>query len=87
MAHLHRFWFSLQDVPPLSALNVGCGVTAYSHDDAIQILKGRVFEKSVPACSVIEDIDISTLDENHVLPDMGVVTQRGVWFRWVINCS
>lgn len=80
MAHLHRFWFSFQDIPSFSALSVGCGVTAYAYDDAVQILKDKVFEQSLPACSVIEDIDVSTLDENHVRPNMGAVTQRGVWF-------
>jgi hypothetical protein len=29
---------------------------------------------------VIEDIDISLLDQNHVIPNMGVVTFKGVWF-------
>ena len=80
LARLHRFWFSFEGLPPFSVLNVGCGVTAYTYDDALQILKGRVFKQSLPACSVITDIDVSTLDENHVRPNMGVVTQRGVWF-------
>ncbi|WP_411884879.1 hypothetical protein [Polaromonas sp. YR568] len=74
MAHLHRFWFSFQNLPPFSVLNVGCGVTAYTYDDAVQILKNQVFQQSLPACSVIEDIDISTLDENLVRPNLGVVT-------------
>jgi hypothetical protein len=77
---LRRFWFSFQNLPPFSILAVGCGVTAYSHDDAVHILKERVFSQALPACSVIEDVDIHTLDENHVLPNMGQVTQRGVWF-------
>jgi hypothetical protein len=80
LAHLRRFWFSFEGLPPFSVLTVGCGVTAYTYDDALQILKDKVFEQSLPACSVIEDIDISTLDEHHVRPNMGVVTQRGVWF-------
>ena len=80
MARLRRFWFSFEGLPSFSVLNVGCGVTAYTYDDALHLLKDRVFAQSLPACSVIEDIDISTLDENHVRPNMGVVTQRGVWF-------
>lgn len=80
MPQLHRFWFSFEDLPPFSILNVGCGVTAYTYDDALQILKDRVFAQSLPASSVIADVDVSTLDENHVRPNMGVVTQRGVWF-------
>lgn len=34
-------------------MSVGCGVTAYAYDDAVQILKDKVFEQSLPACSVI----------------------------------
>ncbi|WP_139237297.1 hypothetical protein [Polaromonas sp. YR568] len=77
---LHLFWFSFDSLPPFSVLAAGCGVTAYSHDDALHLLKERVFNQALPACSVIEDIDVRTLDENHVLPNMGLVTQRGVWF-------
>ena len=80
MPQLHRFWFSFEDPSPFSIWGAGCGVTAYSHDDAVQILKDRVFQQSLPACSVIADIDVSTLDENHVRPNIGLVTQRGVWF-------
>ena len=27
-----------------------------------------------------EDVDLTTLDPNHVLPNIGNVTRRGVWF-------
>jgi hypothetical protein len=80
VAQLHRFWFSFEGLPPFSILGAGCGVTAYGYDDAVQILKDRVFAQSLPAWKVIEDVDVSTLDENHVRLNMGVVTQRGVWF-------
>jgi hypothetical protein len=80
VAHLRRFWFSFEGLPSFSILRVGCGVTAYTYDDAVQILKDRVFEQqSLPACSVVEDIDVGALDER-IRPNMGVVTQRGVWF-------
>jgi hypothetical protein len=29
---------------------------------------------------VTEDVDIQTLDQGHVLPNMGVPSERGVWF-------
>ena len=29
---------------------------------------------------MVEDVDVSTLDANHVLPNMGITLKRGVWF-------
>jgi hypothetical protein len=29
---------------------------------------------------VIEDIDIRLLDQGHVIPNMGVVTFKGIWY-------
>jgi len=29
---------------------------------------------------IVPDVDIRTLDQNHVVPNMGVVTSRGVWY-------
>jgi hypothetical protein len=29
---------------------------------------------------VVENVDVSTLDQKHVLPNIGDVTVRGVWF-------
>ncbi|MDO8388733.1 MAG: hypothetical protein Q7T13_20335 [Polaromonas sp.] len=80
MTFLQRFWFSFEDLPPYSSLRSGCGVTAYDYDDAVEILKEKVFSQALPNLAVIEGVDIHTLDKNHVLPNMGLVTQRGVWF-------
>jgi hypothetical protein len=79
---LHRFWFTFKNPPQLSALNLGCGVTAYSRDDALGLLQGR---SSIPMDSlqideVVENVQIDSLDPGHVLPNMGDVSQRGVWF-------
>jgi hypothetical protein len=60
----------------------GYGVTAFDYLDAVQLLRERVFSgKDLPAIgSVIEDVDISTLDDRHVRPNMGVPVWRGVWY-------
>jgi hypothetical protein len=34
---------------------------------------------------VVEDVDVSTLDAGHVLPNMRAPNERGVWFRWSSN--
>jgi len=86
---LKRFWFefdisedALRRYSSYSGLGLGCGVTAYSYEDALVVLRERLFKKDPlpPVRSVIEDIDISTLDPGHVLPNIGVSIWRGVWF-------
>lgn len=82
MGELRRFWFTFKNPPPFNPLGLGCGVTARDHADAIEILTAKVFGKTSVLFveTVIEDVDIQTLDQDHVLPNMGFVTNRGVWF-------
>jgi hypothetical protein len=82
---LRRYWFrfplTIKDPHPPGTL-LGAGVTAFDQDDAINLLKERVFVK-VPfpgIAGVQEDVDISTLDPGHVRPNMGNVLKRGIWF-------
>ena len=79
---LHRFWFKFQDPPQCSPLGVGCGITAHSREEAIEILAATVFaDRAVPIIeSVVEDVDVRALDQEHVVPNMGQVARRGVWF-------
>lgn len=79
---LRRYWFRFEGIEPYNLLRRGCGVTAYGYDDAIALLTERVFtEKKLPPIDeCIEDVDISTLDEGHVIRHMEVPTRRGVWF-------
>jgi hypothetical protein len=78
---LTRFWFKFSPLPP-SPLNLGCGVTAHDYDDAISLLKQSVFvENEIPTIvEVITNVDVSTLDQGHVAPNMEVPIFRGVWF-------
>lgn len=79
---LRRYWFTFHNPPQFSPLGLGCGITAYSCQEASEILATTVFVgRSVPIIkSVTEDIDVQTLDQYHVTPNMGQVTNRGVWF-------
>jgi hypothetical protein len=85
---LTRFWIHFDmsnwDVETVVSryLYRGCGVTAYSLDDAMQILKTELFENTrmPPVKEVITNIDVSTLDEGHIIPNMGIPVDRGVWF-------
>ena len=66
----------------MTPLNLGCGVTAYDYDDAIALLQERVFtEEAMPNITdFTEDVNVSTLDANHILPNIGLVIDRGIWF-------
>jgi hypothetical protein len=57
----------------------GFGVTAFSVEDARFLLEaeGVLID---PNTEVIVDVDVSTLDAEHVLPNAGPSCFRGVWF-------
>ena len=78
---LRRYWFEF-DLSQHGALTPECGVTAYDYEDAVNLMKETVFGNShlPPVRNVVEDIDISTLDERQVRPNMGIPVFRGVWF-------
>src|SRR6266850_4240155 len=82
---LIRFWFTfkltLRDPQPPGVL-IGCGVTAFDEEDAIRILKEIVFRSyGLPEINtMVADVDISKLDQGHVLPNMGDPSRRGIWF-------
>jgi hypothetical protein len=80
---LRRFWFEfeLSGGDPW-ALTQGCGVTAWNLEDARELIRQRIFSgKDLPGTrTVIEDIDVSTLDPNHVQPNINPPIWRGIWF-------
>jgi len=80
--NLHQFWFRFRNVPEYSPLVLGCGVTAFSHDDALALLAATIFADghALPIDRVIEDAHIEDLETGPLLPDADVVQQRGVWF-------
>lgn len=82
MRKLRRFWFNFERIGEMTPLNLGCGVTAYDYDDAIALLRERVFTKTAmpKIARCIPDVDVATLDANHVLPNLGSVIERGIWF-------
>jgi len=80
-----RFWFEFDietafSFPP--GIGIGCGVTGIDLDDAVGIMDRKVFGeiKRPPFKKVIEDIDIRTLDQGHVIPNMHPPISRGIWF-------
>lgn len=81
-----RYWFKFNfsdyesEIPP--GLFYGCGVTSYDYNHAISILREKVFRDQVfPHISeCTENIDISTLDQGKIIPNMKVPIVIGVWF-------
>jgi hypothetical protein len=79
---LQRFWFKFRNGAHPTILSLGCGVTAYDLSDAHEILREQVFSiyQEQLVVQVIADIDVSTLDEKHIRPNMGNPAVRGLWF-------
>lgn len=76
---LHRYWITF--VRPHGP-RLGVGVTGYSRDDALAILRQKMFEGTVlPEVEKWEDdVDVRSLDQGHVIPNMMPPNQRGIWF-------
>ena len=71
---LKRFWFRTGDT-------LGYGVTAASQNEAEHLLQTLGYpRKDERVIEIVENIDLQTLDQNHVLPNAGPSVVRGVWF-------
>lgn len=81
--HLRRYWIEFSGDPEARPMGVriGCGVTALDYEDALAMLRETIFvDHNLEVARCVEDVDVSTLDAGHVLPNMGDVTARGIWF-------
>src|SRR4051794_4378996 len=80
-----RYWgefdFPDGDEPPIGTRR-GIGVTTLDGDDALGLVAAGVFagNEMPPVRHVRENVDVSTLDEKHVMPNMAPANRRGVWF-------
>ena len=71
---LKRFWFSTRP-------GLGYGVTATSRAQAESLLNSLGYPRANEMIvSVTEDIAVTDLDQNHVLPNAGPHVIFGVWF-------
>jgi hypothetical protein len=77
---LHRYWFEFET--RVDYFGAWFGVTAYNYDDAISVLNKWVFNgKTMPPLKkMAEDVNVESLDAGHVLPNIGVVAVRGIWY-------
>ena len=72
---LQRFWFR-------TAEGLGIGVTARSRAEAEELARTAAerLNLNFEVLEVVADIDIRTLDQDHVVPNMGPPSVHGVWF-------
>ena len=85
MAALRRYWIDFDtSTDPHGAMSfgLGCGVTAHDEVEALALLGKTVGRMAAlpPVARVTEDVDVSRLDPNHVLPNIGDPTRLGVWY-------
>jgi len=81
-ASLIRYWVEVQ-LPEGLVQPRYFGVTAHSLDDALALLAAcAAYALPNPPVVVqaVPNVDVSTLDEGHVLPNMLPPNKRGVWF-------
>lgn len=71
---LTAYWIELESYHSI-------GVTAYSLEDAKRLIKEKAFPKQeLPQIiKITENIQFKDLDQNHIVPNMGPMTERGVW--------
>ena len=76
-AKLRHFWFKSDQLQH----RLGYGVTAWTDDDAVGLLREKVFGGgTLPAgMTMAADIDLARLDK-HVTPNMEAPIWRGIWF-------
>ncbi|MDF2233295.1 hypothetical protein P2H44_12100 [Albimonas sp. CAU 1670] len=78
-----RFWIEFERAPGQVATALhSFGVTAPSRDAALALIRERAYcgKVPLPVAKIVEDVDVSTLDPNHVLPNMEPPHETGIWF-------
>jgi len=72
---LRRFWVPVPG-------HFGIGVTTYTVEEALRLAQEMAEQRGwqVEVAQVVEDVDIHQLDQQHVVPNMGAWSDRGVWF-------
>lgn len=73
---LIRYWF-------LTGGGYGIGVSAYSVDDAQTLIAGEESLRDLEILETIQNVDFRSLDQGHVIPNMGSPSLRGIWFPMV----
>jgi hypothetical protein len=71
---LTAFWFH-------TSKGLGYGVTAFSREDAEDLLRSFGYPRDGETVTgIAKDITHAQLDQNHVVPNAGPIVVRGVWY-------
>jgi len=73
---LRRFWFPLDG-------HLGVGVTAATLEEATTLAEAarrELWPNAQRLGTPVQDVDIRSLDQKHVAPNIGPVTVRGIWY-------
>jgi hypothetical protein len=85
---LIRYWFEFDYPKPRIGHGVYipacgcCGITAFDYQDALKIMRRFMLrDNETPIFKrVIENVNVSTIEDKRVIPNLGVPVWRGVWF-------
>ncbi len=77
---LECYWISFPRDP---SFVLGIGVTAFSEEDAFNIIEERGFDEWYRGASEIKvekGIRVEDLDQRNIVPNIGPMQLRGVWY-------
>ncbi len=81
---LKPFWITSSFPCPL----LGFGVTAWNLADALNIITavgyGQYLPDQLSTLQVTEDVKTSGLERLHIVPNMGPIVVRGMWYPFVV---
>ena len=62
--------------------HLGIGATGYDLADATRLASAAASELkwTIELTQAVPNVRVADLDQNHVLPNMGVIVSRGVWY-------
>ena len=79
-SNLETYWITF---PRDANLPLGIGVTAYSEEDAFSLIRDQGFDEWCATASEVrveQGITIDKLDQRNVVPNIGPMQFRGVWY-------
>ena len=78
MSDMKPYWVMFERLATPTFLKMGVGVTARSESDARAIVAAAFSEARITTIEAVEGV--GSLDQDHVVPNMGNMLRRGVWF-------
>ena len=73
--YLTTYWFPLTE-------GIGIGVTAYSEEEAFKMATkcSKLYFENQKVKNPVVGIKAAELDQEHVVPNMGPINLRGIWY-------